>query len=51
VSLALTRSPYPIGKIYGADLIGAAMGCIGALVLLNMTRYRTTFARDEPFSV
>src|SRR5205814_5573346 len=37
VSLALTRSPYPIGKVYGADLIGAAMGCIGALVLLNMT--------------
>src|SRR5439155_4409806 len=37
VSLALTRGPYPIGKVYGADLIGAAMGCIGALVLLNMT--------------
>jgi hypothetical protein len=37
VSLALTRSPYPIGKVYGADLVGAAMGCIGALVLLNMT--------------
>jgi hypothetical protein len=37
VSLALTRSPYPIGKVYGADLIGAAIGCIGALVLLNMT--------------
>ena len=31
VSLALTRSPYPIGKVYGADLIGAAIGCIGAL--------------------
>jgi hypothetical protein len=37
VSLALTRSPYPVGKVYGADLIGAAVGCIGALVLLNMT--------------
>ena len=24
VSLALTRSPYPIGTVYGADLIGAA---------------------------
>ena len=35
VSLALTRSPYSIGKIYGADLIGAAIGCIGALVLLT----------------
>ena len=37
VSLALTRSPYPIGKVYGADWNRAAMGCIGALVLLNMT--------------
>jgi hypothetical protein len=37
VSLALTRSPYPIGKVYGADLIGAAIGCIGGLVLLNLT--------------
>jgi hypothetical protein len=27
VSLALTRSPYPIGQVYGADLIGAAIGC------------------------
>src|SRR2546430_7330159 len=38
VSLSLTRSPYPIGKVYGADLIGAAIDCIGALVLLNVTR-------------
>jgi len=37
VSLALTRSPYPIGKVYGADLIGAAIGCIGVLALLNVT--------------
>src|SRR5215472_956069 len=37
VSLALTRSPYSIRKVYGADLIGAAIGCIGALVLLNVT--------------
>jgi SAM-dependent methyltransferase len=37
VSLALTRSPYPIGKVYAADLIGAAIGCIGVLVLLNIT--------------
>ena len=37
VSLALTRSPYPIGKVYGADLIGAAVGCIGALVFLSVT--------------
>jgi len=37
VSLALTRSPYPIGKVYGADLIGAAVGCIGVLAILNLT--------------
>ena len=36
VSLALTRSSYPIGKVYGADLIGAATGCIGVLALLNV---------------
>src|SRR5215212_441559 len=35
VSLALTRSPYPVGIVYGADLLGAALGCLGALVLLN----------------
>src|SRR5712671_6227979 len=36
VSLALTRSPYAIGNVYGADLIGAAAGCIGVLLLLNV---------------
>jgi hypothetical protein len=36
VSLALTRSPYPIGKVYGADLLGAATGCIGILALLSV---------------
>src|ERR1700733_11152340 len=34
VSLALTRSPYPIGQVYGADLIGAAIGCVGGLAAL-----------------
>src|SRR5882757_236626 len=33
VSLALTRSPYAIGNVYGADLIGAAAGCIGVIGL------------------
>ncbi len=37
VSLALTRSPYPIGQVYGADLIGAAIGCVGVLAFLNVT--------------
>lgn len=35
VSLALTRSPYPVGRVYGVDLIGAAVGCFGVLLLLN----------------
>ncbi len=37
VSLALTRSPYPIGRVYGIDLAGAAVGCLGVLWLLNFT--------------
>jgi hypothetical protein len=37
VSLALTRSPYPIGRVYGVDLLGAAIGCLGVLLLLNST--------------
>src|SRR5215211_567430 len=36
VSLALTRSPYPVALVYGADLLGAALGCLGALALLNV---------------
>ncbi|MFC5067564.1 hypothetical protein [Flaviflagellibacter deserti] len=36
VSLALTRSPYPVGIVYGVDLLGAALGCLGALALLNL---------------
>jgi spermidine synthase len=35
VSLALTRSPFPIGRVYGIDLLGAAAGCLGALLVLN----------------
>jgi len=35
ISLALTRSPFPVGIIYGFDMIGAAAGCLGALLLLN----------------
>ena len=35
VSLALTRSPFPIGRVYAADLAGAAMGCLGVLVILR----------------
>src|ERR1041385_4480220 len=35
ISLALTRSPWPVGLVYGADLAGAAFGCLGALVLMS----------------
>jgi hypothetical protein len=35
ISLALTRSPWPIGLVYGFDLAGAAFGCLGALVLMS----------------
>jgi hypothetical protein len=37
VSLALTRSPFAIGRVYGVDLLGAATGCLGVLVVLNFT--------------
>ena len=35
VSLALTRSPYPVPVVYAVDLAGAALGCVGVLLLLN----------------
>ncbi len=35
ISLALTRSPYPVGVVYGIDLLGAASGCLIILVLLS----------------
>ena len=36
ICLALTRTNFPIGKIYFVDLIGAAAGSIGAIVLLEL---------------
>jgi hypothetical protein len=36
VSLALTRSPFPIGRVYAVDLIGASLGCLATLGLLNL---------------
>jgi hypothetical protein len=35
VSLALTRSSFPVGIIYGVDLVGAATGCLVTLVVLT----------------
>jgi hypothetical protein len=36
VSLALTRSPFPTGQVYGVDLMGAALGCMGVIFVLNI---------------
>jgi len=36
VSLALTRSPFPTGLVYGVDLLGAALGCVAVIGLLNV---------------
>jgi hypothetical protein len=35
ISLALTRSPYPVGVVYGVDLLGASSGCLIILVVLS----------------
>ena len=35
VSLSLTRSPFPVNQVYGVDLLGAALGCVGVVVVLN----------------
>jgi hypothetical protein len=34
VTLILTRSPFAIGRLYAADLVGAALGCMGIVALL-----------------
>ena len=35
ISLALTRSRWPVGLVYGVDLLGASTGCLLVLLLLN----------------
>ena len=35
VSLALTRSPWPVGIVYAVDLVGAACGCLVVLAVLT----------------
>jgi SAM-dependent methyltransferase len=37
VTLALTRTSAPIGLLYGADLLGAAAGCLAIVWILNRT--------------
>ena len=36
VCVSLTRTPFPIGRVYFADLFGAAAGCLAAVVLLRV---------------
>lgn len=36
VCLALTRSAYPVGPTYAADLFGAAAGCFASVALLDV---------------
>jgi hypothetical protein len=35
ISLALTRSPWPVSVVYSVDLVGAATGCLVVLALLT----------------
>ena len=37
ISLVLTHPPLPVARIYAADLVGAALGCFGVLLLLDAT--------------
>jgi predicted membrane-bound spermidine synthase len=37
VCLALTRYPEEVGRLYAADLTGAALGCLGTILLLKIT--------------
>jgi hypothetical protein len=37
VAAALTRSPFPIGRVYAVDLLGAALGAPSVLLLLRVT--------------
>jgi len=36
VSLALTRSPWPVPLVYGVDLAGGAVGCLAVLLVLTL---------------
>lgn len=36
VCLSLTRTPFPIGRLYFADLAGAGAGCLASVLLLNL---------------
>jgi hypothetical protein len=36
VCVSLTRSPFPMGRIYFTDLTGAALGCAGSVLVLRL---------------
>ena len=36
VTLALTRSRFPVGRVYAIDLAGAALGCLGVIAFLDV---------------
>ena len=36
VAVALTETPLPTGRIYGVDLVGASLGCLAAVALLEL---------------
>ena len=42
VTLALTRTAAPIGLLYGADLVGAAAGCLAIVWLLDRSDVTST---------
>ncbi len=36
VCISLTRSPFPLGRVYFTDLAGASLGCIGSVALMTL---------------
>jgi SAM-dependent methyltransferase len=36
VCLSLTKTPFPVGRVYAADLLGASAGCLGSVLLLKI---------------
>ncbi|HTD76397.1 MAG TPA: hypothetical protein VK898_02090 [Chloroflexota bacterium] len=42
LSLALTRSPFPVSLVYGTDLVGAGLGCLGVVGVMNVVDGPTT---------
>ena len=42
ITLALTRTAGPMGRLYGADLLGAATGCLAIILVLEHTDITST---------